>query len=41
MTEIVFDPHGDEKVTMPFLFLTAILKPAMLLPETLLIPGAT
>ena len=40
-TGTVFDPHGDEKVTLPSLFLTLTLKLATLDPETSLNSGVT
>jgi hypothetical protein len=41
VTGIVFDPHGDEKVTVPSFILTPIVKLIVAEPETFLIPGNT
>ena len=38
---IVCDPHGDEKVILPPLFLTVTVKLTMPAPETSLCPGVT
>ncbi len=37
----VFDPHGDEKATLPLLLFTLIVKPTVLVPETIFEAGDT
>ena len=41
MTVTVFEPHDDEKVTLPFCFFTLIVKVTGLVPVTVAEAGET